>query len=202
MQKVNYGLEMEREIALICGRAPRLLLQSCCAPCSSSVLEKLAEHFRVTVYYYNPNISPEGEFRRRAEEQRRLIGEMALGGVVDIITEKYDENEFLNAVRGLENEPEGGKRCSACFHLRLEKTAQKARELGFEYFTTTLTVSPLKDAQRLNSIGLALGEKYGVKFLPSDFKKRDGYKRSIELSEQYGLYRQDYCGCRFSVREK
>ncbi|MBR7081722.1 MAG: epoxyqueuosine reductase QueH, partial [Oscillospiraceae bacterium] len=198
MQKVNYGLEMEREIALIGGRAPRLLLQSCCAPCSSSVLEKLAEHFRVTVYYYNPNISPEGEFYRRAEEQKRLISEMPLKRKVDIIIENYDESEFLDAVRGLENEPEGGKRCSACFHLRLEKTAQKARGLGFDYFTTTLTVSPLKDAQTLNSIGLALGEKYGVKFLPSDFKKRDGYKRSIELSEQYGLYRQDYCGCRFS----
>ena len=199
MQKVNYELAMNREIEKL-GGVPSLLLHSCCAPCSSAVLERLTEFFDITVFFYNPNISPAEEFLHRAEEQKRLIKEMAFKHRIGIITENYDENEFFDAVRGLENEPEGGKRCTVCYNLRLEKTAKKALELGYDYFTTTLTVSPLKDAQRLNSIGFANGEKYGVNFLPSDFKKHDGYKRSIELSAEYGLYRQNYCGCKFSVR--
>lgn len=202
--KRNYQIEMERALARLAdeGRRPRLLLHSCCAPCSSAVLERLDAAFDLTVFYYNPNIAPEDEFRRRAEEQRRLIERIPHIGEMNLIVGSYDAERFYALARGLEGAPEGGERCTRCFRLRLERTAQAAREGGFEYFTTTLSISPLKDAQRLNAIGAELSEAYGVKYLFSDFKKKNGYKRSCELSQEYGLYRQDYCGCAFSKAER
>ena len=202
--KINYQIEMERELKRIEaeGVRPRLLLHSCCAPCSSYVLERLTELFDITVFYYNPNIAPEEEFRFRADEQRRLIEAMPHGGTMELIVGDYDVESFMAAVRGLEEVPEGGERCTRCFRLRLGKTAQLAKRGGFDYFTTTLSISPLKDAQRLNAIGGELAEQYGVSYLFSDFKKKNGYRRSCELSEQHGLYRQDYCGCMFSKRER
>ncbi|MGI6029478.1 MAG: epoxyqueuosine reductase QueH [Candidatus Heteroscillospira sp.] len=194
--KINYQLQTDAVIKNLTGR-PRLLLHSCCGPCSSYVIEYLRQYFDLTVHFYNPNIQPEEEYAIRLETQKRLLAEMC--PEVPILENGWDGPRFDEAVRGLENEPEGGARCSVCFALRLERTAREAAERGFDYFASTLTVSPHKDAQRINSIGVALGEKYGVKWLPSDFKKREGYKRSIQLSAQYGLYRQDYCGCLHSL---
>ena len=181
---------------------PKLLLHSCCAPCSSYVLEYLSQYFKITVFYYNPNIYPEDEFFKRAEEQQRLIKEMPLKNPVGFIEKGYDAAEFYDAVKGLEHIREGGERCFACYRLRLEKTAALAKELGFDYFTTTLSISPYKNAFKLNEIGEELGEIYSVKHLTSDFKKKNGYKRSVEISEQYKMYRQNYCGCVFSMRER
>lgn len=202
--KINYQLEMEREIARILkdGRRPRLLLHSCCAPCSSAVLEQLTKVFDITVYFYNPNIAPEEEFLHRVEEQRRFIGEMPKEGTIDLIQGEYDDETFHALAKGLEEVPEGGERCTRCFRLRLGKTAQMAAEGKFDYFTTTLSISPLKDAQRLNAIGAELSAQFGVPYLFSDFKKKNGYKRSCELSAQHGLYRQDYCGCIYSKMER
>ena len=177
---------------------PKLLLHVCCAPCSSYCLEYLSDYFDITVYYYNPNISPEPEYRFRLSEEERYISLRDFKNPVSITDSVYDPREFLDAVRGLEREPEGGKRCEKCFRLRLEASAKKAKELGMDCLTTTLTISPLKNAALLNEIGFELGEKYGVMWLPSDFKKREGYKRSIVLSREYDLYRQNYCGCAFS----
>ena len=201
--RVNHQLLLERELARIeaSGRRPRLLLHSCCAPCSSYCMEYLTRWFDLVVYYYNPNISPVAEFEHRLAELRRLVAEMPLGSV-EIIPGVYDPERFFEIAKGLEHAPEGGERCERCFRLRLESAAEKARELGCDYFTTTLTISPLKDAQKLNAIGGELSEAFGVPWLPSDFKKRNGYKRSCELSTEYGLYRQDYCGCVFSKRER
>ena len=196
----NYQKKLDSEIERLCGEKPKLLLHSCCGPCSSYVLEYLTKFFCVTLFWCNPNIWPESEFQMRLEAQKQLLGEMPLPGGVELLEESWEHEGFLARASGLENEPEGGARCTRCFEYRLEKTAQRARELGFDWFCTTLTVSPHKDAQRINAIGARLGEKYGVKFLPSDFKKREGYKRSIALSGEYGLYRQDYCGCEFSKR--
>lgn len=184
------------------GERPRLLLHACCAPCATSVLERLAKAFRVTVLFYNPNISPVAEYEKRAAELCRLLREMPECGDTEILVEPYDGTAFFEAARGLEKEPEGGARCTACFRLRLRYTAQLAKARGFDYFTTTLTVSPLKDAARLNAVGEVLQDEIGVLHLPSDFKKRDGYKRSTALSGAYGLYRQDYCGCIFSKAER
>ena len=181
---------------------PTLLLHSCCAPCSSYVLEYLSRYFKITVFYYNPNIFPEEEYSRRVKEQQRLIGEMPLSNPVRFLEGRFDPAEFYTAVRGLEHLPEGGERCRACFRLRLNETARLASERGFDYFTTTLTISPLKNAAALNEIGEALADEYRVRWLPSDFKKKNGYKRSVELSAKYGLYRQDYCGCVFSRKER
>jgi hypothetical protein len=199
--KTNYQLILDKEIAALqsSGAVPTLLLQSCCGPCSSYVLEYLTRYFSVTLYYYNPNIYPPAEYEKRLSEQRRTIREMDFPNPVKILESDYDPAVFYDAVKGLESEPEGGARCTACFVLRLENTAKKAAELGFQYFATTLTVSPHKNAELLNTIGGGLGEKYGVKYLYSDFKKREGYKRSIELSREHGLYRQVYCGCKFSM---
>lgn len=183
------------------GERPRLLLQSCCGPCCSYVLEALTPYFRVTVLYYNPNIQPKAEYDLRLENQRKIITALPTPTEVDILECGYDGEKYDAAVKGLESEPEGGARCTVCFRLRLEETAKRASELGYDWFCTTLTVSPHKDAERLNQIGRALGERYGVPFLPSDFKKREGYKRSIQLSKEYGLYRQDYCGCLYSKSE-
>ncbi|MBQ9902122.1 MAG: epoxyqueuosine reductase QueH [Clostridia bacterium] len=199
-QKINYYLECEKEIRRNEGRLPRLLLHSCCAPCSSSVLEYLSPHFDITLFYFNPNITPEKEYRKRVAELHRLISEAEYPNPVRIIEGRYDSGEFFDMARGLEDLPEGGERCAKCYRLRLEETARVAAEGGFDYFTTTLSVSPYKNAQKLNAIGTELAGQYGVKYLLSDFKKKDGYRRSIELSARYGLYRQNYCGCIYSAR--
>lgn len=190
-----FYLQMEDIISSLDSR-PRLLLHSCCGPCSTAVLERLSEHFDVTLHYYNPNIQPAEEYNKRLETQREVC--LRLG--ITVIDEPYDDGEFMAVAAGLESEPEGGRRCAECFRLRLQRTAEEARAGGFDYFTTTLTVSPHKNAPLINEIGQQAAEVCGVPFLPSDFKKRDGYKRSIALSAEYGLYRQDYCGCLFSKR--
>ena len=199
---VNYQLILDKEIEKNAksGKRPSLLLHVCCAPCSSYVLEYLSKHFEITVYFYNPNISPDDEYYKRADEVLRLVKEMDLQNV-SVVTEKYDPYEFENMSKGLENEPERGARCVKCYRLRLEKSAVYAQSNEFDYFTTTLTISPLKRADVLNEIGGDLARKYGVSYLFSDFKKREGYKRSIELSTKYGLYRQNYCGCKYSRRD-
>lgn len=184
------------------GVRPSLLLHSCCAPCSSSVLETLCAHFDVTVLYYNPNIWPASEFEKRCAEQKRFCDSFIAGQKIKFVAANHRHEEFDNAVKGLENLPEGEGRCTVCYRLRLEETARYAKEHGYEYFTTTLSVSPLKDAKRLNSIGVELGEKHGIKYLVSDFKKQNGYKRSCELSRQFGMYRQDFCGCKHSLAQR
>lgn len=199
--KTNYQLVLDGILSKIkaSGRTPSLLLHSCCGPCSSYVLEYLSKFFRITVYFYNPNIYPEEEYLRRVDAQKRIVGMMPFENPVSLIICDYSPEEFYGAVRGLEEYPEGSARCPACFSLRLGKTAEKAAAEGFDYFATTLTVSPHKNAEVINSIGYKLGGLYGAGYLPSDFKKRDGYKRSIQLSAEYGLYRQDYCGCKFAL---
>ena len=198
MIKVNYQLELEKILNNLKGK-PRLLLHACCGVCSSYVLEYLSKYFEITVLYYNPNIYPRIEYDKRLLNQKKIIDEMV--PQVKLKTVTYDENEFLDYVDGLEDEPEGGVRCTKCFILRMEKTAIIAKEENYDYFCTTLSVSPYKDSQRLNKIGKYLEEKYGVKYLYSDFKKKNGYKRSNELAREYDIYRQDYCGCRYSIRE-
>lgn len=203
MNKINYQLRLDEIIKrhTAAGETPTLLLHSCCAPCSSYTIEYLSQYFRITVLYYNPNISPESEYDHRIEEQQRFISELKTVTPVSFVAGEYDPQTFYNAVRGLENEPEGGARCMVCYRMRLERAAQMAAELGLDYFTTTLTISPLKRADKINEIGEEIAAQTGVKFLPSDFKKRGGYLRSIELSREYGLYRQNYCGCVFSKRQ-
>ncbi|MCM1382821.1 MAG: epoxyqueuosine reductase QueH [Muribaculaceae bacterium] len=202
LPKRNYRIEQEKILKTFRGETPSLLLHSCCAPCSSAVLEYLSQYMAITVFYFNPNIFPEEEFLHRIAEQKRLIGEMPCQNKVNFTEQGWQQERFYSAVKGLENIPEGGERCFACYRLRLEETAKLAAEKGFDYFATTLSVSPYKNADKLNGIGEELAARYGVKHLPSDFKKRDGYKRSIELSAEYGLYRQDYCGCVFSKKER
>ena len=194
--KRNYNREMEAEIAQLGERRPTLLLHSCCGPCSSAVLERLREHFRITVLYYNPNIEPEEEYLHRKAEQQRLLG--ILGDGIGWMPCGYDHEAFDAFAPAMGEEPEGGKRCLACFALRLNETAEKAREHGFEYFTTTLSVSPHKNAENVNRAGEEAARRSGVKYLYADFKKKNGYLRSLQLSAEYGLYRQDYCGCRYS----
>ena len=205
-QKVNYQLELEKELKRLPDRHRRLFLHSCCAPCSSYCLEYLRQYFDITVFYYNPNITFPEEYRHRVEEQKRLIGEMNARpdscGRISFVEGAYEPARFLEAARGLEDCPEGGERCFACYALRLSEAARTAAEGGYDYFTTTLSISPLKNAGKLNAIGEAAGERYGVRYLPSDFKKKGGYQRSIELSREYGLYRQDYCGCVYSKAER
>lgn len=198
MMKENYQKKLDRIIEGLQDERPSLLLHSCCAPCSCYVLEYLSKYFQITVYYYNPNIDSEEEYEKRAEEQRRLISEMEFPEEVAFIKEEFRPKEFYEAVKGCEKEPEGGKRCLICYRLRLSEAARAARDLGSDYFTTTLTISPMKNAQWLNEIGQEMEEQFHVKFLPSDFKKKNGYKRSVELSQMYGLYRQSFCGCIFS----
>lgn len=199
----NFQLILDKELEAIVasGRTPTLLLHSCCAPCSSYVLEYLSRYFAITVYYYNPNISPEEEFYKRVEEQQRLINEMPLPHPVKLMVGNYRPQDFEAIAHGREDEPEGGGRCAECYRLRLEESARLAATDGFDYFTTTLSISPLKNAAKLNQIGGELAEKYGVAYLFSDFKKREGYKRSCTLSVEYGLYRQDYCGCIYSKQQ-
>ena len=204
MNQRNYQKELDRILAECQAEAkvPRLFLHSCCAPCSSYVLEYLSQYFEITVYYYNPNIFPAEEYEKRVEEERKLIEAMNFVHPVDLIAASYEPESFYQIAKGYEKEPEGGERCVRCYELRLREAARLAASLGYDYFTTTLTISPLKRADKLNEIGERLAEEYGVACLPSDFKKRNGYKRSIELSKEYGLYRQDYCGCVYSIREK
>lgn len=203
MNKINYQKELDKVIEKIQkdGITPTLLLHVCCAPCSSYCLEYLSEYFNIIVFYYNPNISYKEEYKYRLSEEIRLINEMKFKNPVRIIESHYDPNEFFDVAKGLENEPEGGKRCLECFKLRLNESCKKAKEIGADYITTTLTISPLKNTQALNEIGSECAEKYGVNWLFSDFKKREGYKRSITLSKEYNLYRQNYCGCVFSKQQ-
>lgn len=203
MNQRNYQRELDRLIAQNSAeqKVPSIYLHSCCAPCSSYVLEYLSEYFRITVFYYNPNIYPREEYWKRVEEQQRLIAQMPLKHPVQFVEGEFDDRRFYESVRGMEKEPEGGVRCEQCFRLRLSETVKKAKEAGADYFATTLTISPLKNAPLINQIGEELAAEYGVPWLPSDFKKKNGYKRSTELSTEYGLYRQDYCGCVFSVRK-
>lgn len=202
--KINYQRELDQQIEYLQkeGRVPTLLLHSCCAPCSSYVLEYLSQYFRITVFYYNPNIYPESEYTKRIQEQQTLIEEMPWKHPVSFLAGRYEKERFYEMAKGMEEVKEGGARCFRCYELRLRETARIAREGEFDYFTTTLSISPLKNAAKLNEIGKNLAEEYGVEYLFSDFKKRNGYKRSIELSEKYGLYRQDYCGCEFSLEER
>lgn len=198
MNKINYQKETDSVIESLNGTVPTLLLHSCCAPCSSYTLEYLSRYFSITVFYFNPNISPKAEFDKRFAEQKRLIEALPAENKISLICGDYNYDEFLNIARGYESVPEGGERCFRCYRMRLEKTAELAKQKGFDYFCTTLSISPLKNSQKINKIGFDVAEKYGVKWLPSDFKKREGYKRSIELSREYDLYRQNFCGCVFS----
>ena len=201
MNTRNYQRELDQLLAQLT-TVPRLLLHSCCAPCSSSVLEYLRRYFEITVFYYNPNISMEAEYQKRVEEQKRLINAYNQlpdsGYPIAVIEGDYEPEVFYVAAKGLEQCPEGGERCLACYELRLGKTAALAKKQAYDYFATTLTISPLKNAAKLNEIGERLAERYQISWLPSDFKKKNGYKRSIELSAEYGLYRQNYCGCVYS----
>ena len=203
MVKVNYQKQLDKIIDEIQNnsKTPTLLLHSCCAPCSSYVLEYLSQYFKLTVFYYNPNISPKEEYIKRVEEQKRLISQLPVKNPVDFIEGDYEPQDFYDIAKGLEQVPEGGERCFNCYKLRLEKTAKLAYDLNMDYFTTTLSISPYKNALKLNEIAEELSEIYSVKNLPSDFKKKEGYKRSIQLSKEYDLYRQDYCGCIFSKRD-
>lgn len=200
----NYAKELERLIQKLQqeGKVPRLLLHACCAPCSSAVLEYLSQYFAITLLYYNPNIAPLEEYQKREAELRRLISQMKFTHPVELLPCQYDGQAFVQAARGLEGEPEGGKRCEACFRLRLRYAAQEAARLRFDYYTTTLSISPMKNAPLLNQLGEEIGREFGVAHLPSDFKKKDGYKRSVQLSKEYDLYRQDYCGCAFSKAQR
>ncbi len=197
MEKKNFQRELDGLLGLLDGCKPTLLLHSCCGPCSSYVIEYLAQYFNITVLFYNPNIHPEEEYLHRLETQKQLISR--LGGAL-LQEGEYCPERFFGEIKGLENEPEGGARCEKCIAGRVRVTAEKAAEGGFDYFCTTLSVSPHKNADMINSLGLSLQAELNVKWLPSDFKKKGGYLRSIELSKELGLYRQDYCGCMFSKR--
>ena len=202
--KENYQKRLEETIAKSCtdGNRPRLLLHACCAPCSSYVLEYLSSLFEITLFFYNPNIFPPEEYAFREEELLRLVREMGLSETVHVLRGHYDPEEFFQMAKGKENLPEGGNRCHACYTLRLRESGRIAAEGGFDYFTTTLSISPYKNAHWLNEIGAEVAKKVGVPYLHSDFKKKNGYKRSCELSAEYGLYRQDYCGCIYSKQAK
>lgn len=200
---INYNIEMEKILEELKENkiVPSILLHSCCGPCSSAVIERLMNYFNITIIYYNPNIEPFEEYLKRKREQINLLEQIKSKNKLDIIDCDYDNNKYHELVRTLENEKEGGKRCFKCYQLRLEYTAIKAKELNYDYFGTTLSVSPFKNSLKLNEIGLELEKKYGIKYLVADFKKKNGYKRSIELSNKYNLYRQNYCGCIYSKRE-
>lgn len=201
---MNYQKELEKLILKNQkeGKIPKLLLHSCCAPCSSYVLEYLSDYFEITVFYYNPNIFPESEYTKRILEQQMLIQDMKFRYPVSFLSGSYDRDRFYAIAKGLEHAKEGGERCFKCYEIRLEEAAKIAKEIEYDYFTTTLSISPMKNAEKLNEIGTKIAKHYGVEYLQSDFKKKNGYKRSIELSKEYGLYRQDYCGCEFSFRDR
>ena len=197
---MNYDLEMEKQMSSIEEGTP-LLLHACCAPCSSAVLERIGNYFKVTILYYNPNITNEDEYRKRIDEIKRFISSFKTKYPISLEEGNYDPNEFFDIAKGLEKEPERGKRCYLCYKLRLNETAKIAEKLGFDYFCTTLTLSPHKNSNWINEIGEELNNKYNSTYLYSDFKKKNGYKRSIELSSEYNLYRQNYCGCVYSIRD-
>ena len=197
---MNYDILMEEEIKKIEKESPTLLLHACCAPCSSAVLERLGDIFEITILYYNPNITDQKEYQKRLDEIHMFISKFKTKNKIKILDGRYDPNEYFNMAKGLENEPERGKRCYKCYELRLYETAKVAKELDFDYFTTTLSLSPHKNSNWINEIGENLDKKYNTKYLYSDFKKKNGYKRSIELSNLYDLYRQNYCGCIYSKR--
>ena len=201
--KTNYQIILDKELekVTVLEKKPSLLLHACCAPCSSYVLEYLSKYFEITIFFYNPNISPESEFRFRLNELKNLVHKLPHEGDVRIIEGNYDNRLFFDAVKGMESLPEGGERCFKCYRLRLEETAKAAKAGGFSYFTTTLSISPHKNAQVLNELGKEISDAFGVPYLYSDFKKKNGYRRSCELSTEYHLYRQDYCGCPFSKAE-
>ncbi|MBQ8489375.1 MAG: epoxyqueuosine reductase QueH [Pseudobutyrivibrio sp.] len=204
MNKINYQKELDKLIIKFTeeGQVPSLLLHSCCAPCSSYCIEYLSQFFYVTVFYYNPNIYPDEEYYHRVKEQQRFIKEFPTKYPVKFIEGDYDKSSFYEIAKGLEKEPEKGKRCHRCYDLRLRRTAEVAKEKGFDFFSTTLTISPMKDSQVLNEIGDSIGKELGINWLYSDFKKREGYKRSTEISKEYDMYRQDYCGCVYSYNER
>ena len=198
---MNYNLKMEEMMKEI-DEGERLLLHACCAPCSSAVLERLGDFFRITILFYNPNITDFDEYEKRLDEIKMFVSNFKTKYSIEVVAGRYEPKEFFEIARGLENEKERGSRCYKCYELRLEETAKIAEKEKFKYFTTTLSLSPYKDAEWINDIGGSLSEKYNSNFLYSDFKKKNGYKRSIELSKEYNLYRQDYCGCVYSLRDK
>lgn len=200
---MNYQLKLEEIIKENQDKnyIPTLLLHSCCAPCSSYCLEYLSKYFKITIFYYNPNITDNNEYKKRVQEQQRLIKELPSMNKIEFLEGNYDPNEFFEMAKGLENEPERGARCFKCYELRMRKTAETSKKLNFDYFTTTLSLSPYKNSKKINEIGEMLSKEYNINFLYSDFKKKNGYKRSIELSEIYHLYRQNYCGCIYSKRD-
>ena len=200
-KQLNFAQQMDEVLKTLGPQRPKLLLHACCGPCSSAVLEKLCRYFEITVLYYNPNTWPAEEYYRRGEELKKFVAQAHPLGVT-VIEDHYDPQEFYTAVQGLENEPERGGRCTVCYRLRMGRAAQYAKEHGFDWFTTTLSISPHKDAARINQIGQELEAEFGIRHLPSDFKKQNGYLRSLQLSEEYGLYRQDYCGCEFSAKAR
>ena len=204
MNKVNYHQKMLELIKANCGenQVPRLLIHSCCAPCSSYCLEVLSQYFEVTVFYYNPNIYPPEEYTMRVTEQDRFVQEFPSKHKISFVEGAYDTDKFYAMAKGMEHLPEGGERCFACYELRLRESAEYAKSNGFDFFTTTLSISPLKNAQKLNEIGAKLEEEYGVRYLYSDFKKQNGYKRSTEISNEYEIYRQYYCGCVYSKKQR
>ena len=202
MNRRNYSRELEKLIEKNSGTMPRLLLHACCGICSSSVLEYLTQYFEITLLWYNPNLYPESEFDRRLEAQMQIISAMGLSDKVRVVALPWGKDDYYSRIAGLESEPEGGKRCTECFRLRLEKCAQLAAMGGYDYFCTTLTLSRHKDAVRINALGEEAAQRYNVKWLPSDFKKRNGENRSQELAVMHGIYRQLYCGCEFSLRRR
>ena len=205
MNKINYQRELDQLIEEIEaeGKVPTLLLHSCCAPCSSYCIEYLSQFFAITVFYYNPNIYPDEEYFHRVKEQQRFISEFPTKHPVSFIEGDFEKDRFYSEVaKGLEKEPERGARCTKCFELRLGETAKRAAAEGMDYFATTLTISPMKDVELLNSIGAAMGERYGVEYLATEFRKKNGYLRSTQISKEYDMYRQDYCGCVYSYQER
>ncbi len=205
MNKINYQRELDQLIEEIEaeGKVPTLLLHSCCAPCSSYCIEYLSQFFAITVFYYNPNIYPDEEYLHRVKEQQRFISECPTKHPVSFIEGDFEKERFYSEVaKGLEKEPERGARCTKCFELRLGETAKRAAAEGMDYFATTLTISPMKDVELLNSIGAAMGERYGVEYLATEFRKKNGYLRSTQISKEYDMYRQDYCGCVYSFQER
>lgn len=198
---INYQKQLDQLLENL-EETPSLLLHSCCAPCSSYVLEYLSNYFKITVFYYNPNITDIKEYEKRVTELKRLLKELKVKNKIHFIEGTYEPNRFFEMAKGLEEEKEGGPRCIKCYYMRLEEAAKEAKKRNFDYFTTTLSVSPYKKAEKLNEIGKMLSDQYKVNYLYSDFKKKNGYKRSIELSKEYHLYRQDYCGCIYSKQER
>ena len=201
---MNYQIVLDETLKEIekNNEKPKLLLHVCCAPCSSYVLEYLNKYFNISVFYYNPNISTKDEYDKRYNEEQRFVKEYPFENEIKVINGKYDNEKYEKLIDGFQDEKEGGARCFKCYRLRLEESAKYAKENNYDYFTTTLTISPYKNSKVLNEIGNELSQLYGIKYLYSDFKKRNGYKRSIELSHKYNLYRQDYCGCKYSIRNK